>query len=129
MIKITYEREVDEQNLPKEVKEITRNITQTLDSEYGVDRHWKEDLGGIVLILEKEADLKALTEYQLDPEELIPEYVDFVSAEEENYLVALVLLSSDYSITLIMPMYLAPIGLINQADNETLLEPIEAYGQ
>ena len=129
MIRIAYEREVEAHNLPKEVKEIARNITQTLDNEYGADRHWKEDLGGIVLVLETQEDLNRLTEYHLEPDELIPEYVDFVSAENDNYLVALVLLSSDYSITLIMPMYLAPIGLVNQADNETLLEPIEAYGQ
>ena len=129
MIRIAYEREVEEHNLPKEVKEIARNITQTLDSEYGADRHWKEDLGGIVLVLESEEDLNRLMEYHLEPDELIPEYVDFVAAEADNWLLALVLLSSDYSITLIMPMYLAPIGLINQAENETLLEPIEAYGQ
>lgn len=129
MIRIAYEREVEAHNLPKEVEKIARNITQTLDSEYGADRHWKEDLGGIVLVLETQEDLNRLTEYHLEPDELIPEYVDFVSTENENYLVALVLLSSDYSITLIMPMYLAPMELINQAENETLLEPIEAYGQ
>ena len=38
MIRIAYEREVEEHNLPKEVKEITRNITQTLDGEYGAYR-------------------------------------------------------------------------------------------
>lgn len=129
MIRIAYEREVEQHNLPKEVSEIIRNITQTLDSEYGENRRWKEDLGGIVLVLENESDLNTLTDYHLEPDEIIPEYVDLISANDDNWLLALVLLSSDYSITLIMPMHLAPISLINQIGNETLLEPSEAYGQ
>lgn len=49
------------------MKKIARNIAQTLDSEYRVDRHWKEDLGGIVLVLENEVDLTKLTVYNLEP--------------------------------------------------------------
>ena len=127
MLKIAHEKEVKSLTLPQEVKNMVQGIARTLDENYGEERHWQKDLGGIILILEQESDIEELKQYNLDKDDLIPEYVDFFESEEENWLIALILLSSDYSISLVMPMHLAPLSLLNQADNTILYEPISSY--
>ena len=122
---LMYEREVDTLELEPAVKDILKRQLRILDESYGKDRKM-DDLGGFSVILEEENELEKLKNYHLHIDELIPEYVDYIQTDsEENWVVALYLLSSDYSITLFMPMYIAPIEMLRE--QEILLDPLEKY--
>jgi len=113
MVRIANEKEVEGHDLPNKVSAVVKGVARTLDDAYGENRHWRNDLGGVVLIFEKEEDFDSLNEFNTIIDEIIPEYVDFIQDNDDNWLLALVLLSSDYSLTLVMPMYLAPTRLID----------------
>jgi len=102
------------QKYPKEVIETIQEITTILDEEYGEYRDVDGDLGGYVLLIEKEEDLDKLRELNIDLNEDVFEYVELISvASEQDYTNSLIMLSSDYTITLIMPMNIIPGNLKN----------------
>jgi len=125
MIKLYHERDVDGLALEASIKDIARNTLKILDEAYGEERDPLSDLGGFLVILESEDEIENLKDYQLDIIKDIPEYSDYVAGANDNWIVSLYLLSSDYSITVIMPMYLAPIEIL--VDWETLQDRQETY--
>ena len=122
---LMYERETDILELDQTVKDILIRQLRILDESYGSDRK-RDELGGFTVIIDEESELKALKQYHLDIDEMIPEYVDYIQTEsDENWVVALYLLSSDYSITLFVPFSEAPIELIS--NQEIMLDSVEKY--
>ena len=122
---LMYERETDILELEQTVKNILIRQLRILDESYGSDRKM-DDLGGFTVIIDDESELEKLKQYNLDIDEMIPEYVDYIQTEsDENWVVALYLLSSDYSITLFVPFSEAPIELIS--NQEIMLDSVEKY--
>ena len=72
-----------------------------------------EDFGGYLLLIESLDDLNKLSELYLDIETLIPEYVDVIQSHSGDYTNYLIIINSEYSITLIMPLDLTPLSLQN----------------
>lgn len=101
-------------NLPKEVKITVKDILTILDTEYGADRDIDSDNGGYVVIIEDILDYIKLKEFNIDLEEMIPEYVDGIVIENNvDYINAMLLCSNDYSISIICPLSIAPQNLID----------------
>ena len=122
---LMYERETDILELDQTVKDILIRQLRILDESYGSDRK-RDELGGFTVIIDEQSELEALKQYHLDIDEMIPEYVDYIQTEsDENWVVALYLLSSDYSITLFVPFSEAPIELIS--NQEIMLDSVEKY--
>lgn len=113
MIKIAHKREVTTiPNLPTEVAAIAVEIATILDENYGDTRNVEHDLGGYILIAESLEDVETIKEI-IDFQYTSPEYVDLISCEnDDSYTNSLMLLSSDYSISLIIPLSLTPKELL-----------------
>lgn len=113
MIKIAYLREQKKiKTMQEEVQQVIEEILETLDTEYGADRNYK-DYGGYVIVVEKEEDYKVIKDkVYIDCETMIPEYVDkVVCSNGEIYTNSLIICSSDYTISLIIPLELTPQNL------------------
>ncbi|MBU3144620.1 hypothetical protein [Clostridium sp. CF012] len=113
MIKLAHKTEVETlKGLPAEVKEKALEIVTILDDNYG-DIRVKRDLGGYVLIAETPEDVKTINEL-IDFEYTFPEYVELISCKNSggSYTNSLMLLSSDYSISLLIPNILTPENLL-----------------
>lgn len=117
MIKITHKREVlTITNLPDEIVEKALEIATILDENYGEQRDTDHDLGGYILIAETAEDVKAIRK-QTDLEHNLPEYVDLISCSDgESYTNSLMLLSSDYSISVLIPLKLTPKELLKHLE-------------
>jgi len=125
MIKLKNEKEVHGLALDEQIKGIAKYTLSILDDAYGADRDPKADLGGFVVILESEVEVDLLKEYHLNLLTDIPEYTDYVAGNDDNWIVSMYLLSSDYSITVIMPMHIAPVEMLK--NQESLLDPAASY--
>ena len=125
MIKLINEKDVHELALDEHIKSIAKYTLSILDDAYGEDRDPKADLGGFVVILESEEEVALLMEYHLNLLTDIPEYTDYVAGNDDNWIVSMYLLSSDYSITVIMPMHIAPVEMLKIQEN--LLDPSASY--
>lgn len=113
MIRIVHKCEEELlKNLPAEVATKVLEIVTILDDSYGEERDAVADLGGYIQIAETAEDVEAM-KYQIDLECNLPEYVDLIYCENgENYTNSLILLSSDYSISLLIPLSLTPEELL-----------------
>ena len=113
MIKLAHKNEaISISNLPAEVAAIAVEIATILDENYGNARNIEHDLGGYILIAESPEDVETIKEL-IDFQYTLPEYVDLVSCENnDSYTNSLMLLSSDYSISLIIPLSLTPKELL-----------------
>lgn len=117
MIKIAHKREgMAPNNLPVEVVAKVVEIATILDENYGETRHTEHDLGGYILIAEVREDIETIKKL-IDFQDTLPEYVDLIqiscaSENEENYTSSLIIISSDFSISLIIPMSLTPKELL-----------------
>jgi len=125
MIKLINEKDVNDHELDEHIKDIARHTLSILDDAYGESRDPKADLGGFVVILESEDEVDKLKEYNLDLLTDIPEYTDYIAGNDDNWIISMYLLSSDYSITVIMPMHLAPVEMLK--NQERLLDPATKY--
>jgi len=125
MIILKNEKEVHGLALNEHIKGIAKYTLSILDDAYGADRDPKADLGGFVVILESEEEVDLLMEYHLNLLTDIPEYTDYVAGNDDNWIVSMYLLSSDYSITVIMPMHIAPVEMLKIQEN--LLDPSASY--
>lgn len=96
MVKLWNEQQLEKVLIPNEVKKSIKEAINILDESYGADRKIDEELGGYILIVEKEADIKAIKENLL--KDIIPEYTDNIS---EDYTSSLFLLSSDFAVIVI----------------------------
>lgn len=83
------------QELPQEAKEVIIENLQTLENYYGAERTI-EDLGGYVAVVDED-DIVSFKEEIL--KDTLPEYIDEIEGAE--YISALFLLSSDFSVVLI----------------------------
>jgi hypothetical protein len=117
MKKIVHRQDVENlSNLPVEISAKAEEIAGILDTEYGADRHWEKDLGGCVLIGENAEDVDVMDEL-IDFEYVMPEFVKLIRCKDgENYTNSLMILSSDYSITLLLPMSLTPKILLDSME-------------
>lgn len=113
MIRIAHIREERLlKNLPSEIAAKALEIVTVWDDSYGEERDVEHDLGGYILVAETEEDVKAIREHT-DLENTLPEYVDLITCSNgERYTSSLILLSSDYSISLIIPLSLTPKELL-----------------
>ena len=117
MIKIAHKKEgMDLNNLPVEVVAKVVEIATILDENYGETRHTEHDLGGYILIAEVQDDIGTIKKL-IDFQDTLPEYVDLIqiscaSENEENYTSSLMIISSDFSISLIIPVSLTPKELL-----------------
>jgi len=125
MIILHGEKDVEELTLDEGLKDIARNTLRILDEAYGKDRDPKTDLGGFLVIMESEEDIERLKECHLDLSNDIPEYSDYIAGKDDNWIVSLYLLSSDYSITVIIPMHMAPIEMMQEQD--LMLDSVSRY--
>ena len=113
MIKIAHKNEaISIANLPSEVATIVVEVATILDDNYGDTRDTVHNLGGYILIAESPEDVETIKEL-IDFQYTLPEYVELVQCESgERYTNSLMLLSSDYSISLIIPENLTPKVLL-----------------
>lgn len=117
MIKVAHELEVAAIcSLPTEVRRKAVEIAKILDENYGLKRDPEVDLGGYILIAQEPKDLEAISEL-IDFNYTIPEFVDLINCNNgEIYTSSLMLLSSDYSISLLIPLRLTPMNLLECMD-------------
>ena len=102
MICIGKAKELDRaKHLPMNVVKKIAELVEILDNEYGFDRDVNRDLGGYVTVLEQMEDIKQLKKSQLDIEAEIPEWVDEVVVGSGVWIIALFILSNDYSIIVV----------------------------
>jgi len=112
MRKIAHKLEVETlKDLPVEVIAKSLEIATILDDNYG--KNWTEkDLGGYILIVEDKEDIVYINRL-IDFGFTVPEYIDVISCSNgERYTNALMILSSDFSISLIVPYGLIPDKLL-----------------
>jgi len=112
MRKIVHKVEVKTlKDLPVEVIAKALEIATILDDNYGKNRT-ETDLGGYILIVEDKEDIAYINKL-INFGYTIPEYIDVIScASGESYTNALMLLNSNYSISLIVPYGLIPDKLL-----------------
>lgn len=111
MKKIAHVREAAllTNTLPQEVVRAVTQIAAVLDNEYGADRNADADLGGYVLLLESREELEQLQDIHIDVETAVPEYVDKIEVQGgEPYTHTLLLLGSDFTVSLVMPLAHTP---------------------
>ncbi|MFT5874686.1 MAG: hypothetical protein ACI8WT_003657 [Clostridium sp.] len=118
MIKVTHKTETEDLNsLPSEVVAKIVELATILDSNYGHTRDEYLDLGGYILIAEDERDVVEIRK-KIDFNYTLPEYVDLISCSNgESYTNSLMILSSDYSISIIMRESLTPKELLKYMEN------------
>lgn len=96
------------------LKESVKVVLEILDNNYGENRDIKLDLGGYVIVIEDEQDLEELNNIHIDVNTAIPEFVDIIGNKE--YVNVLLILSSDYAISLFMPYSLTPTNFLENID-------------
>lgn len=117
MRKIVHRHDIESLiDLPTEVSAKAEEIAGILDDNYGEERNPLRDLGGYILIAESEEDVAAM-EGLIDFEYVLPEYVELIGCKDgKDYTNSLMLLSSDYSISLLIPLRLTPMNLLECMD-------------
>ena len=113
MIKLAHVKEVDRliSVIPNTVIDEVRKIAEFLDENYGEDRIVDTDFGGYILIIQSLEDLEELKDIYLEAETLVPEYCELIKTEYEDYTNSLIILNSEYSVSLFMPGKLTPAKL------------------
>lgn len=99
---------------PLEVLNVVQETISLLDEAYGIDRDIVSDLGGFVIIVENKEDFKSIKkDNNIDLErDTIPEIVDLIKCENgQVFTNSLILLSSDFSISVVMPLEITPDNL------------------
>lgn len=119
MKKIVHESEAQLlEDLPDEVRSKAAEIAAVLDEYYGESRDAERDLGGYVLIAEEPEDMEEIRKV-VDFAYTLPEFVDKLSClGHDSYTNTLMLLSSDYSISLLIPLRFTPVELLRHIDIE-----------
>ena len=84
----------------KEVLQSIEGVITVLNENYGdsESRHVDADLGGYVIIIDNEEDVKSVQSKIL--KDIIPEFTDEIKSDDgTKYYASLFLLSSDYAVT------------------------------
>lgn len=117
MIKIAHVKEAENLKIPQEVVDETKEIATILDEEYGVNRDVDGGNGGYILLIEARKDFEKLMEIYIDIEEVIPEYVDRIAVKEgEDWINSLIIMSSDYTVSILSRISIMPQNLINHME-------------
>lgn len=100
---------------PSEVQNNIQAIVTILDEAYGEDRG-KNDDGGYVIVVEGIEDFEIIEKNTyINLDNVIVEYVDVIKCDKGKvYISSLVLCNNEYSISLIMPLEIAPKNILNQ---------------
>lgn len=123
MRKISTKQDVDSlKGVPPPVLQRIEEIVALLDFHYGKSRNTDEELGGYVLLAENQSDVDNLKKTLLEgTNALLPECSDVILWHKEPvFTSSLFLLSSDFSVNLIIPYSLTP---------DTLLKYIQTGGE
>ena len=102
-----------ESKLPNRVYDVLFTYTAILDREYGSERNYLQS-GGYSLVAETKEDvavLKKIIDYDTHPCEWLNRL-----GKDGSYIAAMYLLNDDYSITLFMPLSIAPEAIINDLE-------------
>lgn len=76
-----------------------RAILAVLDEEYGENRNIHKDLGGYVILCDSDTTVEEMSEVMgLNIAFDLYEWMDEIETIDETYVIALYLLSSDYSV-------------------------------
>lgn len=115
MIKIMYEREVKNlEDLPNDLTQIIKSITNILDQTYG-DRRSIDDDGGYVVLIESKEDFEKLKEIYIDVDDMIPEYVDKIKCGNgEVWTNTLILMNNDFGISILCNIEIAPKTILDE---------------
>ena len=93
--------------MPGEVFSHLQYNIDLLEENYGADRDIDHDDGGFVLLFTHAEDLAHIrSTTNIDFTSHIPEWVDHISTESEDYAAALYLISNDFGIILSAPVHL-----------------------
>lgn len=93
--------------MPEEVFSHLQYSIDLLDENYGAERDIDHDDGGFVLLFTRTEDLAQIrSTTNIDFTSHIPEWVDHISTESEDYAAALYLISNDFGIILSAPVHL-----------------------
>ena len=84
-------------NWDEQVMVQVRAVLAVLDEEYGTNRNIQKDLGGYVLLCDNDTTIEELDEVVNLSYDLY-EWADEIETYNDTYVMALYLLSSDYSI-------------------------------
>ena len=121
MIKIAHVREVDSlnNNLPQEIIQAVTEIATVLDDEYGENRDVDGGNGGYILIINEKEELFKLNDIYIHIDTVIPEYVDkIIVGNGQDYTNTLLILGSDFTVSLIMPLTITPDKFISEYKGE-----------
>ena len=94
--------------IPRRVCIEAYNIAYTLDKIYGSDRDIYRSDGGFVFIAENHRDLDYFIENHINPADRTFEDVQIFKTERGDYFNILFLCNNEFSINLLMPVYLMP---------------------
>lgn len=85
---------------PKELLQSIEEVITVLNENYGGEfRKVDEELGGYVIIIDNEEEVKLIQSEIL--KDIIPEFTDeIISSNDVSYYSSLYLLSSDYAVTI-----------------------------
>ena len=93
--------------MPEEVFSHLQYSIDLLEENYGAGRDIDHDDGGFVLLFTHAEDLAQVrSKTNIDFTSHIPEWVDHISTESEDYAAALYLISNDFGIILTAPVHL-----------------------
>ncbi len=103
--------------LPRPVHQRIEETVAILNYHYGENRHIDKDLGGYVLIVEKEEDFLEFKKiFSEEISRITVEYADIIFWKgKPTHTASLFLISSDFSIFLIIPYSLTPASFLANA--------------
>ena len=100
--------------LPPPVHGKIEETIALLNFYYGENRNIDKDLGGYVLLIETQEDLKEIKKFlSMDSKDIVSEFTDIIKWNGENvYTISLMLISNDFSVSLIIPYQMTPTTLL-----------------
>lgn len=112
MIKIGSNKDIERiDSYPVEAVSVAKEIIDCLDENYGTSRNIDADLGGYIIIVEKEDDFTEIMEEILIDikNQGIPEFVDLIKCSNGDvFFNCLLLFNNDFGVSFIIPEHLLP---------------------
>ncbi len=114
MIKLGITRDLEnlKAQLPIEVYNNCFDTLETLEECYGADRNIETDLGGFLVLIENTIDIEELRSYNLNLLTEVAEFIDVIGTDEDTYISALFLLSSDFAIKVVTKKEIVPKNIL-----------------
>ena len=102
---------------PEVYREALRVLSR-LDAAYGADRDVEKDDGGFILVVEKVCDLCQVEQMGLKLDGFGHETLDVFQSEQGPYANILFLCNNEFGINVILPMRMAPRGLVQELEQK-----------